>query len=577
MIKKLIWGLLLISSIGLLAYFLFVAKIQLGGDIVEYYGITESLINHGGLQLSPKDQENLSQALNPGYFNDPTYYLLGRDGQRYPVHFILYSLLVLPFRLALELFGQNGLKALWLVNIISLFSAVFVIFRFFLKDSFKRLVLLAITFFSPLLSFLIWPGPDVFYLSLLLVATYAFFNKRYFLAVLLAAVSSWNSQPVMVIAAGFLVYYLYKQMGPVEIGKEKYLRLSGKAVAVGAGMSVLILLPYFYNLVIFGTFTPWMILGDVWTKLNGFGLQNISFQKLFEQLFDLNIGLFWYAPLICLVGFYSLFKALKKNKKIWFILALMILTAFFFQTNPAWHYGTSGYGPGRHGIFLLPFLLFFSVKLLKARLTHLPILAILIVAQAFNLYLNGFLEPDLTNTLRHSPYAEWVLDHYPQFYNPTPEIFVDRTNQTDLKYPTGAIYKTGGECKKAYVLKTEEDQLVAECSSIPEEARTDLNNEFTSVANVPRKLVTTEATLWPNPDSCTDWFSPTLDKPFICLKTELEVMEKTGMKDRGRITTLPGFPGEGNWKIKQGDPVEIIIPPGYIVHHNSLEGEYVNY
>jgi hypothetical protein len=36
-----------------------------------------------------------------------------------------------------------------------------------------------------------------------------------------------------------------------------------------------------------------------------------------------------------------------------------VITAFFYQTNPAWYHGTSGYGPSRHAIFYYLTYLFY--------------------------------------------------------------------------------------------------------------------------------------------------------------------------------------------------------------------------
>ena len=82
------WLLLAALSIFLCYYFLFRAQVQLGGDIVEYYGITESVKNHFSFELTVEDRTNLEQVLHKAYFEDPGYYISGTDQKRYPVHFI---------------------------------------------------------------------------------------------------------------------------------------------------------------------------------------------------------------------------------------------------------------------------------------------------------------------------------------------------------------------------------------------------------------------------------------------------------------------------------------------------------
>ena len=70
--------------------FLAVPPPQPAGDIAEYFGITESVLRHRSINLTPGDQTTLSQPLHPQYFTNPGYYIAGVDGNRYPVHFIGY-------------------------------------------------------------------------------------------------------------------------------------------------------------------------------------------------------------------------------------------------------------------------------------------------------------------------------------------------------------------------------------------------------------------------------------------------------------------------------------------------------
>jgi hypothetical protein len=335
--------------------------------------------------------------------------------------------------------------------------------------------------------------------------------------------------------------------------------------------------PYIYNYLIFGVLTPWTILNDGWTIINGFGMQNVGLRKLYEQFFDLNIGLFWYAPLILIIGVYYALKTTRKDKKGIFVLGSLILTAIFYQTNPAWNYGTAGYGPTRHILFVIPFLIIILVDHLQYKVKHIVLLGFIVLTQLYALSFNGYLTPDFTNSLRHSVFASFVLDYFPDLYNPTPEIFVDRTNHTDLKYISSAIYKYNGICRKAYILKHETDILKKECGYIPSGYESQLEDEFVGIANKSRNVWTTEATFWPDPESCSDYFQSTSNKPYICMKTIKDMAKYTGISDLNRIKSLPEYPYPGVWVMTKGDPVKITVPPGYIINHYSMDGVYVTY
>lgn len=439
------WSILIIVAALLLGTYLSQSPPPPAGDIVEYFGVTESLTNHAGIWLSQLDQSNLSKLLHPEYFSNPGYYIAGINGQRYPVHFIAYSLLLLPFRWMFEL------RVFSVVNTLLLIGTAAYLFHRFVHSSWKRLVLMITLFISPLLSFLWWPGPDIFSVCFLLLSLFWFYDDKPFVGSALAAVASWHSQPMMVVSLGMLAWGLYRR----------------RNILPAFTILGLISIPYLYNYLIFGTLTPWTILQDNWTRLYGFGVQNVSLKKLFEQFFDLNMGLLWYAPVLIILGIYAWIRSTKEKKTLW-LGVLFILAALAFQTNPAWHYGTAGYGPTRHVLFAIPFFIVWIVRFLKPKTTSIIALGMLTIIQLTTLTLNSFLTPSFEKTLYHSPYAQFVLDRFPRLYNPNPEIFVDRTNHTDLDHLETAIF--GSPCKKAYVVNNDLAALIDRCGYAPERA-----------------------------------------------------------------------------------------------------------
>lgn len=450
--KKLLPYFLVLFTFGCIAGAFLVHPVpEPAGDIVEYYGITESVIRHASLALSSSDQSTLSHALHPEYFSNPGYYIKGIDGNRYPVHFIVYSLILIPLRLLLQALHQHPLLLFPLGNTMIFFLCLIYIIEHSIRSSLRQGIIIAAAITSPLLFFLSWPGPDIFSLSLLLVALVLFYENNPATAAIITAIASWQSQPLIVISVLMGIYTIIKTK-----------RITPMVLAI-----CISLIPYIYNMYIFGVLTPWQTFADGWTKLYGFGIQNLSVLKLYEQLFDLNIGVFWYAPILTIAGCVALIRSFRSSKGMWVI--LMLLAALFaFQTNPAWHYGTSGYGPTRHAIVLIPFLIAAMTYHTWSRKLSISIIGLMIVSQIYVLSYNNYIFPIFTNTLVHSPVAQFVLDRWPALYNPTPEIFVDRTNHTDLDHPTSAVYTLHGVCKKAYILTKDIDTVTNMCGPFPQ-------------------------------------------------------------------------------------------------------------
>ena len=154
---------LIIILISLTIFYFLQPKVQLAGDIVEYYGITESLKKHMSFNLTKEDQNNLEKVLHPEYFSDPGYYILGTNENRYPVHFVFYSVLATPIRIIFETINLNPLLSLTFLNILIIFSTLsYLIFsnKNEVKDKNPH-VLVILFFISPLIFFIPWPGPDI--------------------------------------------------------------------------------------------------------------------------------------------------------------------------------------------------------------------------------------------------------------------------------------------------------------------------------------------------------------------------------------------------------------------------------
>lgn len=558
--NTLIWTIFGIISLSLFFYFLLTPKIHYGGDIIEYYGMTESVIKHQSLNLTEEDKINLSAKLGSGYFENPEYYVEGKDGKRYAVHFFFYSLLNIPTRLFLAALNQDEVKTFRVTNLLITTLLTFVILRWFLKDNFKKIVLLMFIYLSPFAYYLIWPGPEVLNLSLILLSLFLFFSDKKPWAIILAAIASWQSLPLIFIPLGLLASYL------LEAYQQKY--VDKKTIYRATFLFIFVFIPNIYFYLMFGSLSGH-------SNLTGVGIQNITLQKFVELFLDPNIGLFFYMPVLSILGLYYFLRSIKMDKNNLIFVLILTATSILYLTNTNWNNGTAGFGPTRYSLFLLPFFIFFFIRSIKNTIVYLAALLLFIISQMWIFSFNGYLMPSLENTIQHSPYAHFLLDNYPSLYNSTPEIFVERTSHKEGGYWDTTIYKSNGKCKKAYVLIGKTDKLLEGCKFIPTQFKKQLENPYLTVTNYARKAQTTEATFYPADGICAWDFKPNSKKPFICVRSLDDVKTYIGVDDPGRFEADKDHVGV--WKMKWGKPVTVTIPPGYIVNHYSFEGVYVNY
>lgn len=550
-------------------YFITIPSIRVGGDVVEYFGTSVSVMNHAGINLTPQDKTDIEKWLGNGYFKNPEYYLTGRDNNRFPVHFFAYSLVNVPVHAILRLTHQNELKTFALTNTIILSIIVFLILFFFVKNPRQRLMFIILVYLSPLIYHLAWPGPEVFSLSLILLSIFLFFENRFIAASVIAAVAAWQSQPLIFIPlsyAAMCIYYTPGVYGGHPGGVNKSLLM--KNILMVIFLTSIIFLPNIYYYIALGAPTAY-------AKLSNVGLSNFTFKKLYELFFDLNIGVFFYMPVLFITGATSIFLMIKKHARYALILIPFFLVALFYLTNNNWNNGTAGYGPTRYSLFVIPLFIYTTLILLSWNLRGFITLTAFIALQIFVLSFNGFLTPNLENTLVHTPYAKFALNKAPGLYNPTEEIFVERTSNREGGYWNTTVYKENGACKKAFVILTDEKRLVNECDFIPAKYTASLNDDFQRKASYKRIVKTTEATFYPADGSCAWDYKTDETHPFVCMKTLKDAKDMTGISDEKRLIADPKHPGV--WKLSWADPAPVTVPPGYVINYYSLKGVYVNY
>jgi hypothetical protein len=250
-------------------------------------------------------------------------------------------------------------------------------------------------------------------------------------------VASWQSQPLIIIPFG---YYLYAIYGAI---KYRNIRLFISSSLIG----LLAILPNIYNVAIFGVLSPWSLFGGKHLV----AASNITILKFGELFFDPNIGLFWYMPILFFGALIIMLKKAFIDGKTGLILVLLLAVGLAYETNANWNNGTAGYGPTRYAIYLIPFLLYYIVFYLPQKISTYIGVAFFILSQIWVFSYSGFLTPNLANTLTFTPLAHKVLTLIPRIYNPTPEIFVERTLHTEPDQLIPTFYSEGGVCKKIFI------------------------------------------------------------------------------------------------------------------------------
>lgn len=423
------------------------------GDGGEYLLLAESLRRHGTPALRPDDLRAVREAAGPRglWRQEPSTlgsYFEGADGRRYAWHFWGYSALALPARLALDAVGGHPLRALPVTNALCLAGATAVALLVPAWPFGLRALLAASALLSPALPFLRWAHPEAAVFSLVLVALVLHAGHPA-LAVLAVALASSQAPPLVVLVAALAL----RSAAAAGFARRRCL-------AMLAAASPALLAPGFF-LLLFGT-------PSLTARNAGMGLAQVSPRRALDLLLDPNLGLLPHSPGLVVLALALPAVALTRRR--WReagpqLLAAAAAAALLCSANENWNNGTTG--PSRYVLWLMPvpMVAAFAWAAAGSRLLRIALLVSVAVQAAVVLARGGPLAP--ADSLEHSAAARFVLDRWPGLYDPTPEVFVERTRGTELPVPPPHVYRSGGRCRKAYLRVRNAEAVEAQCGEIP--------------------------------------------------------------------------------------------------------------
>lgn len=415
------------------------SKARLIGDGMEYLMMAQGFVAHGSPELRRADVAALAglppQALARGRLQpgllDAAIPRIERDGEIVhgfaraldgsiqAIHFWMYSLLAAPFHVLVTLLGQNPFTGLVLLNLAILGLSAWRLQAWLPTAGLPGLGLLVLM--GPLY-YTAWAGPEVLAGCCVLLATLAALRRDLPLSVALAGLGATQNPSIAGLipaAAAYALLYRYLPSSAL-FPASRAARRARDTLLVVAGC-VLALLPYLHSQAVFGMPS---IIGRYYTDP---GL--IGPERLFSFLFDLNQGL--------LIGFPALLSCIaivlaglapprRRALLLHLAIASLLTLGMALPALAAVNWNSGAIVVARYAYW-----------------TAMPVLAVCLaglaqldprrrwLALGAAVFLQGLAAwqalpargPAFT---QHGRLAAWVLDHAPRWYNPDPEIFLER-------------------------------------------------------------------------------------------------------------------------------------------------------
>jgi hypothetical protein len=428
---------------------------QIRGDGVEYYAMTASLARFGTPYITPASAAYASGLIGrlPWAAPDEALYdwlkravgpLVRNGNELDPTHFWFYSFLAAVFFWPLRLLGLNPSGAFVLLHIALLILA-FAVVRRKLGPTASACMLLLV-FGSPLPWFITRPQVELF-TALLGIIAFACLVAEDYLSAALAFAAAAAQNPPFAVLAGLAFLFGW--------ARKKRTILTRSTFPLWAAAGLLSLLNPAYYFLRHGVLNPIVASGAA-----RFGSDPYTGKKMFSILFDPDLGLFpdWPLALALLIALVVLAAKKKSGLKapVWLFLGLssLILLRSQASTQNFNHGGT--YHITRYALWYAPVFFLALWRLFAALKENRPAFrrTVMTATAALCLVQGWDYRPTQPETyLEQTHLSRFLYDRFPGFFDPHPEVFVERQTGMEEFPPYGVWAVSNRSGNKILVLR----------------------------------------------------------------------------------------------------------------------------
>lgn len=455
-------AILLAMFVAVVVLFVREDNVRLHGDGKEYVLLTVAFQRHFSfgvtdedLEQAKKDFPNEAKYLDYEYRFNPDDHFHEYGDAKYSNHYGSYSAMVAMVKFVTDVLGIYPMWAFFVANCLLYFAALLAILLLLRADRFIKVALIVLTAVSPALLYLGWPHGEVYIFAFMVIGLVFHLNGQFGRSIFFMAVAAMQNLGVvpfaMMVGADLLIEKAQTHRRPD--GKVDFWA-SARAAAPYGFCYLPAFIPVFSTYVRFGT--PNLV-ADV-------AMENkYLISKACAYLFDLNLGILPYEPIILLVFIAMSFYGIKKQPRRT-VLHLLGLAGMLYVISNQKDINCGMQNIMRYNVWIVPVLVFFVVPNWGRIFSRRNGLAAVVVSEAvFTMFLllyivrgggafsyNGF-----------APWAKLVMDRCPALYNPTHAIFYSRALGVETYYHCAPVIcrNEKGHVRKILLNKVSEQEF----------------------------------------------------------------------------------------------------------------------
>lgn len=347
-----------------------------------------------------------------------------KNNQYYGYHFWFYPLLTAVTEKILSVLDINPLKSFQLTNVVILICALFVLLRQENNNFIAQVLFLS----GGVIFYLKWSHPEVMIYALLFFAFYYLMKFRPLASALFISLASIQ---VVSLSLLFLIIPVYISLVKnTKILTTVFNLLKSWQIWACGIISISSIIFYYIK------FKQFSLIGSQASSIS-----NINFGHFVSYYFDLDQGLWVGAPWLFV---FILFMFFHSNKSIvrdfLFSILFSVIICIPLLANNNMNSGQNVFQ--RYALYSIsPIIAWCCVYATTVLNNIYKKITITILAFIYIVFSNGY-ETD-ANYLAHKPWTAFLLENYPELYNPEPQIFILRT------FPY-TLWAGGGQDSYAY-------------------------------------------------------------------------------------------------------------------------------
>lgn len=369
-------------------------------------------------------------------------------------YFPIYSMLCLPLKMLMQLFGADQIRAFTLMNAVFLIISLIYTYRKLNVSYCFKMFAVLLFILSPIYMYVQYISSEAMIFSAVMIGMVMYSNRQYKRSAFMIALASMPNPTVMGIGIVMFAEYFVKTI--INIKKNRSSLKSSIIEFVKYGCCYIpALIPFAFNALVMGTSNP---------TASGATLDNY-FSRVFTYLFDVNIGFFSFAPITLCAFFVLIVVSLVKRKYGYVIYAALLLL-------PVMSYSLMVYITcipvfcARYVMWTYPVVIIGTVIIADDLINSSFVKSIfggvlavssccMLLVNSIPMYYFGF-----------NGVSTFLLENFPSLYNPNRAMFYadnDKLNWPyDIDFPSYYFSQKDGSLRKLLFKSTDEykDQVI---------------------------------------------------------------------------------------------------------------------